>query len=219
VRKSPTTPSEFITWALVITVISLWLTTSSISGASRSRAFSPVGNTVSRLGHPAAQERPFLDHGHLHVALSKVAGRHQPGDPAPITRAAGWIAMRRLSSATRWRARWTAALTSRVAFAVAPTGVLGDPRDLLAHVDVLEQELVEPGPLDRTRKRHLVQRRRAGGDDHPIELCSLIAVSTSACPGSEQTNMCVVECTTPGSLPISSATRLTSTTSEMLPPQ
>ncbi len=41
----------------------------------------------------------------------------------------------------------------------------------------------------------------------------------SACPGSEQLNMCVVANATSGMREASSATRLTSTTSEMLPPQ
>ena len=47
----------------------------------------------------------------------------------------------------------------------------------------------------------------------------MIFCSIMAWPGSEQANIWVVEITTPGMRPISSATRLTSTTSEMFPPQ
>lgn len=47
--------------------------------------------------------------------------------------------------------------------------VLGDPRHLLPHVDVLEQELVEACAGNRAPERELMEGRRTRGNNHAIQ--------------------------------------------------
>jgi len=151
------------------------------------------------------------------LARSRVATR--PATPPPMTSADGWIMIRRLASGCRCRIRPTAARTRRAALRVAAS-LSSTTHDTCSRMFTCsKRNWFNPARFRVRRKVNWWSVGEQAATMTRFRPSSRIFSSMSIWPGSEHMNMCVVESTTSGSRPISSATRRTSTTSEMFPPQ
>ena len=126
-----------------------------------------------------------------------------PPTPPPITSAAGWIGMRRFSSGTRWRARFTAARTRREALAVAASLSSITQETCSRMFTCSNRYWLRPARSTVRRKVIWCSVGEQAATMTRLRPCSLIFCSISAWPGSEQLNMWVVAKTTPGMRPAS----------------
>ena len=174
------------------------LTTSRTSSQSSGRASSPVGKRFQSCAiRPPRNGRFSISVTFMpRSARSRAAVR--PATPPPITSAAGWIGMRRLLSGTRWRARFTAARTRRDAFAVAASRSSMTQDTCSRMLTCSKRYWLRPARSTVRRNVTWCSVGEQAATTTRLSACSRIFCSMSACPGSEQLNMCVVAKTTSG---------------------
>ena len=93
-----------------------------------------------------------------------------PATPPPITRAEGWMGMRRLSSGTRCEARAAAARTRREAFRVAASRSSTTQETCSRTLTCSKRYWLRPARSIVRRKVVWCRRRGAGGHHHAVEL-------------------------------------------------
>ena len=194
-------------------------TVSWMSAARRSRAFSPVGNSVWSWAIRPPRNGRFSTSVTFIPRWARSRAATSPATPPPITSAEGWIGMRRFSSGTRCEARAAAARTRREAFRVAASRSSTTHETCSRTLTCSKRYWLRPARSIVRRKVVWCRVGEQAATTTRSSSSSRIFCSMSAWPGSEQTKGYAVASTTPGMRAASAATRSTSTTSEMFPPQ